>query len=90
MYAATFALYCELVAREGARIERKTPGIIDATRRVTWMTCASAVRRNPRSPAVTFRDGLEDTGVPIDWQVERLERFVAELRSQSIAAGASA
>jgi hypothetical protein len=90
VYAAAFALYWELVEPEGVRMENKTPGIIDATRRAMAMTCTAAVRPAPGCPAVpVFRDVLEDAGVPIDWQVERLETFVAELRAVAIPTGGS-
>ena len=85
VYAAAFALYWELVGREGARMERATPGIIEATRRAMATTCAAAVDPTSgrlRKPA--FRDVLEDAGVPLDWQVEQLEAFVAELRAVAI------
>jgi hypothetical protein len=91
VYAVAFALYWELVAREGARMEAKTPGIIHATRLAMAMTCAAAIRSAPGGArAAACRDVLEDAGVPIDWQVERLETFVTELRAVAIRTEGSA
>jgi hypothetical protein len=85
VYTATFALYHALVTRDGARIEAETPGFLEAMRR--WLFASARTKAGDPPAAVSWdlgvRERLRD-GVVIDWQVERLERHVAELRALAI------
>ena len=87
VYAAAFALHEALIERNGTRMELECPGIIEATRRALFdpppdkTSAGSATSKRSAGPdAMVFRR-LEDARVPIDWQVDQLEEFVAELRA---------
>ena len=88
VYAATFALYWALIERDGVRLEAETPGILDATRRALTTPHPAGDLLDPAGPPV--RRLLERSGVAIDWQVERLEAFIAELRTSALVTEASA
>ena len=88
VYAAAFALHEALIERNGARMEREFPGIIEATRRALFDPPSAHAGRGAGDPGaapdpMVFRR-LQDARVPIDWQVDRLDAFVEELRSIAI------
>jgi hypothetical protein len=82
VHGATFALYWALIERDGARLEAETPGFIDATRRALATPHPAGDVLDPAGPPV--RRLLEHSGVAIDWQVERLEAFIGELRTSAL------
>jgi hypothetical protein len=90
VYATAEMLYRRLVAREMARMERRTPGIGCAA--LAALHARLARLDPPVAPPSQHPHGEPDElcWTPEEWEINRLDSFLNELRAAATAAGGRA
>jgi len=88
VYATAELLYRRLVAREMARLERRAPGIGCAALAALHQRLASL--DSPAASQNTRCSSAELDWMPEEWELNRLDAFLTELRAGATTRGARA